>query len=145
ILPGMAPPTADINTTAALAAVVFFAVPVYGVAMRGTVDYLKKYVQPVWILLPFNIISEISRTAALAVRLFGNIVSGEILFGVLLALVPLLLPLPLMFLSLITGTIQAYIFTILAIVYIGGAVRVVESETDTSSAASAAPEKESNP
>ncbi len=120
------PPTADISTTAALASVVFLAVPFYGIAMTGTLNYLKTYVRPVWIILPFNIISDLSRTLALAVRLFGNILSGEILFGVLLSLVPFFLPLPLMFLALITGTIQAYIFAVLATVYIGGAVRVVE-------------------
>jgi F-type H+-transporting ATPase subunit a len=120
------PPTGDINTTAALATVVFLAVPFYGVMLTGTVNYLKTYIQPAWIMLPFNIIADISRTIALAVRLFGNILSGTILFGVLLSLVPFILPLPLMFLSLVTGTIQAYIFTILAIVYIGGAVQVVE-------------------
>lgn len=120
------PPTADINTTAALATVVFLAVPAYGIAMAGTWNYLKTYIRPVWIMAPFNIISDLSRTLALAIRLFGNIFSGEILFGVVLSLVPFFLPLPLMFLSLITGTIQAYIFAVLAIVYIGGAVRVVE-------------------
>lgn len=119
------PPTADINTTAALAIVVFLAVPFYGIMMTGTVNYLKTYIKPVWIMLPFNVISDLSRTLALAIRLFGNILSGEILFGVVLSLVPFFLPLPLMFLSLITGTIQAYIFAILTTVYIGGAVRVV--------------------
>lgn len=125
-VPGLKPPTADIATTAALATAVFLAVPFYGVAMTGAVNYLKTYVKPVWIMLPFNIISDLSRTLALAVRLFGNMLSGEILFGVILSLVPFFLPLPLMFLSLITGTIQAYIFAVLAIVYIGGAVKVVE-------------------
>ncbi len=120
------PPTADISTTAALATVVFLAVPFYGIAMTGTLNYLKTYIRPVWIMLPFNIISDLSRTLALAVRLFGNILSGEILFGVVLSLVPFFLPLPLMFLALITGTIQAYIFAVLATVYIGGAVKVAE-------------------
>jgi len=101
LVPGLKPPTADITTTAALSTVVFLAVPFYGV-------------------------SDVSRTLALAVRLFGNMLSGEILFGVILALVPFFLPLPLMFLSLITGTIQAYIFAVLTIVYIGGAVKVSE-------------------
>jgi F-type H+-transporting ATPase subunit a len=127
------PPTADINTTAALATVVFLAVPFYGVMMTGTLNYLKTYVSPVWIMLPFNIISDLSRTVALAVRLFGNILSGEILIGVMLSLAPFLLPLPLMFLSLITGTIQAYIFTVLTMVYIGGAVRVVKKHEETPS------------
>jgi len=125
-VPGFKPPTADIATTAALATIVFLAVPFYGVGMTGGINYLKTYVKPTWIMLPFNIISDLSRTLALAVRLFGNIVSGEILSVVLLSLVPFFLPVPLMFLSLITGTIQAYIFAVLAIVYIGGAVRVVE-------------------
>jgi len=124
------PPTADISTTAALATVVFLAVPFYGIAMTGTLNYLRTYVRPVWIMLPFNIISELSRTLALAVRLFGNILSGQILFGVMLSLVPFflfpLLSQAFMFLALITGTIQAYIFAVLATVYIGGAVRVVE-------------------
>jgi len=123
---GVKPPTADISTTAALAMVVFLAVPFYGIAMTGTFNYLKTYLKPVWIMLPFNLISDVTRTLALAVRLFGNMLSGEILIGVILSSVPLFLPLPLMFLGLITGTIQAYIFTVLAIVYIAGAVRVVE-------------------
>ncbi|MHC5053855.1 MAG: F0F1 ATP synthase subunit A [Planctomycetota bacterium] len=126
LVPGLKPPTADVTTAAALASVVFLAVPFYGIAITGTVSYLKTYVKPVFIMLPFNIISDVSRTLALAVRLFGNMLSGEILFGVILALVPLLLPLPLMFLSLITGTIQAYIFAVLTIVYIGGAVKVTK-------------------
>jgi len=126
LVPGLKPPTADVTTAAALASVVFLAVPFYGIAITGTVSYLKTYIKPVFIMLPFNIISDVSRTLALAVRLFGNMLSGEILFGVLLALVPLLLPLPLMFLSLITGTIQAYIFAVLTIVYIGGAVKVAK-------------------
>jgi len=123
------PPTADIKTTAALAIVVFLAVPFYGIAMTGTLNYLKTYIRPVWIMAPFNIISDLSRTLALAVRLFGNILSGYILFGVIVTLVsPIVLPLlsqALMFLALITGTIQAYIFAVLTIVYIGGAVKVV--------------------
>lgn len=122
----MRPPTADINTTAALATIVFLAVPFYGVAISGTWYYVKTYFQPVWIMMPFNVISDLSRTLALAIRLFGNVFSGEILVGVVLTLVPFILPVPLMFLSLITGTIQAYIFAVLAIVYIGGAVKAVE-------------------
>ena len=132
--PGIRPPTAHIAVTAGLATVVFFAVPFYGVMMTGTLNYLKTYVQPTWIMLPLNIISDLSRTLALAVRLFGNVFSGEILFGVVLSLVPLLLPTGLMFLSLITGTIQAYIFAVLTIVYIGGAVKVVEKHTEEGTA-----------
>ena len=123
---GITTPTANIATTGALATVVFFSVPLYGIGMTGTVNYLKNYVSPTWIMLPFNLIGELSRTLALAIRLFGNMVSGEILFGVLVSLVPFFLPLPIMFLSAITGVIQAYIFAVLTIVYIGGAVKVVE-------------------
>jgi len=120
------PPTADITTTAALALVVFLAVPFYGVMLTGPLNYLKTYVQPYWVMLPLNIIGEFARTLALAMRLFGNMFSGEILVGVMLALVPFILPLPLMFLSLIAGTVQAYIFAVLTMVYIAGAVRTVE-------------------
>jgi len=128
------PPTSNICTTGALALVVFLAVPYYGVTITGTLNFLKTYVEPTWFMLPFNLVSDLSRTLALAVRLFGNILSGEILFGVILSLVPFFLPLALMFLSLITGTIQAYIFAVLTIVYIGGAVKVVEKqETEESS------------
>jgi F-type H+-transporting ATPase subunit a len=126
LLPGLRPPTADLNTTAALATVVFVAVPLFGIASRGVGSYLKTYLQPTWILLPFNIISELSRTLALAMRLFGNVMSADIIVGVLIAVVPFLLPVPMMFLTLVTGTVQAYIFTVLAIVYIGGAVRAAE-------------------
>jgi F-type H+-transporting ATPase subunit a len=131
---GLKPPTADIKTTGALATVVFLAVPFYGIVMTGTLNYLKTYIRPVWVMLPFNIISDLTRTLSLAIRLFGNILSGETLFGVMLSLVPFFLPLPLMFLALITGTIQAYIFAILTIVYIGGAVQVItKHETEDKS------------
>ena len=133
-VPGVTPPTANVAVTFGLATVVFFAVPFYGVLMTGAFNYLKTYVHPTWIMLPLNIISDLSRTLALAVRLFGNIFSGEILFGVILSIVPLILPAALMFLSLITGTIQAYIFAVLAIVYIGGAVKVVEKHVEKEAA-----------
>ena len=115
-----------IEGDAGLATVVFLSVPFYGISMTGAGNYLKTYVQPTWVMLPLNIISELSRTLALAVRLFGNIFSGEILFAVVVSLVPFGLPIGLMFLGLITGAIQAYIFAVLAIVYIGGAVQIVE-------------------
>jgi F-type H+-transporting ATPase subunit a len=123
---GIKPPTAYITTTGALAMIVFLSVPYFGVKLTGVGNYIKTYLEPSPLLLPLNIISELSRTLALAVRLFGNIFSGEVLVGVLLSLVPFVLPLPLMFLGLLTGTIQAYIFAILTMVYIGGAVRAVE-------------------
>jgi len=139
LIPGFRPPTSDITATAALATVVFLAVPLYGVTMSGPVRYLKTYIEPTLIMLPMNVISELSRTLALAVRLFGNIFSGEVLFMVILSLIPYVVheavvftvvplgfQLFIMFLSLLTGAIQAYIFAILATVYIGGAVKTGE-------------------
>ncbi|MHC5038111.1 MAG: F0F1 ATP synthase subunit A [Planctomycetota bacterium] len=119
-------PTADIATTAALAIFVFGSVPFFGVRSRGILGYLKTYVEPVFIMLPFNVIGEFSRTLALAVRLFGNVMSGQLIFAVILALAPIflapVLAVPLQLLGLLTGTIQAYVFAVLAIVFIGGAV-----------------------
>jgi F-type H+-transporting ATPase subunit a len=118
------PPTGSLSTTAALAVCVFFAVPIYGIARRGLLGYLKQYVQPAILMLPFNIIGELSRTLALAVRLFGNVMSGSLIVGVLLGLVPIFFPTIMHVLGLVTGLIQAYIFAILAMVYIASATRV---------------------
>ncbi len=119
-------PTADISTTAGLALLVFISVPFFGIRSRGLLGYLKTYFQPVFIMLPFNIISELSRTLALAVRLFGNIMSGQLIVAVILAVAPLVmapvLAVPVQLLGLLTGTIQALVFAVLTIVYIGGAV-----------------------
>jgi len=119
-------PTADISTTAALALFVFVATPLFGIRSRGVLGYLKTYVEPVFVMLPFNIVGELARTLALAVRLFGNVMSGQLIFAVIIALVPIVLapvaPIPLQALGLLTGTIQAYVFAALAVVFIGGAV-----------------------
>jgi F-type H+-transporting ATPase subunit a len=123
ILPGYQPPTGSLSTTAALAACVFVAVPLYGIAQRGLWSYLKSYAEPTIIMLPFNIISELSRTLALAVRLFGNIMSGRILAVIILGLVPLFLPTIMQLFDLVIGQIQAYIFAVLAAVYIASATR----------------------
>ena len=123
VVPGYHPPTASINTTAALALLVFLAVPVYGIAERGFLGYMKKYIQPTPLMLPFNIISEFSRTVALAVRLFGNIMSGGLIVAVLVALVPLLVPVTMEIFGLLIGQIQAYIFAVLSTVYIGAGAR----------------------
>ncbi|MEX1334007.1 MAG: F0F1 ATP synthase subunit A, partial [Candidatus Limnocylindrales bacterium] len=109
IVPGWQPPTASLSTTAALAIVVFFAVPAYGIAIVGVGTYLRHYIEPTPIMLPFRIISELSRTLALAVRLFGNMMSGEMVVAILLLVVPLLFPVLLEALGLLTGVIQAYI------------------------------------
>jgi len=123
IVPGYHPPTGSINTTAALAVCVFFAVPVFGIAKKGIGAYLKNYIQPSPMMLPFNIIGEFSRTLALAVRLFGNIMSGTMIAGILLSIVPLFIPIVMEAFGLLVGQIQAYIFAILAAVYIASATR----------------------
>ncbi len=123
LLPAMRSPTADFSTTAALAFVVFLAVPYYGIRARGINGYLKHYLQPTPLMLPLEIISEFSRTLALAVRLFGNVVSEELVIAVLLGLAGLLVPVPMMMLSVLTGLVQAYIFTALSVVYLSAAVR----------------------
>jgi F-type H+-transporting ATPase subunit a len=121
VLPGFEPPTGSLSTTAALAACVFFAVPYFGIQEQGLRNYLKSYAEPTALMLPFNIISELSRTLALAVRLFGNMMSGAMIIAILLTITPLLFPLLMTALGLLTGMVQAYIFTILAAVYIAAA------------------------
>lgn len=119
------PPTSSLSTTAALAICVFFAVPVYGVRQRGFAKYFKHYIEPTFFLLPFNIIGRFSRTLALAVRLFGNVMSGTIIIAILISIVPLFIPVLMHALELLIGQIQAYIFAVLAAVYIGSAIRTV--------------------
>lgn len=123
VVPGYEAPTGSLSTTLALAVCVFFAVPIFGIAKRGVLGYLKHYVQPSPILLPFHVISEVSRTFALAVRLFGNVMSGAIIVGILVSIIPLFLPVVLQAFELLIGQIQAYIFAILAMVYIASAAR----------------------
>ena len=122
IIPGYESPTSSLSTTAALAICVFIAVPVYGIAEKGVGGYLKRYIQPTPLMLPFNIITDLSRTLALAIRLFGNMVSDTLIVGILLAVAPLIFPVVIQVLGLLTGMVQAYIFTILAMVYIAAAV-----------------------
>lgn len=113
IIPGYQPPTGSLSTTVALALCVFVAVPFFGIEERGLRAYLKSYAQPTFIMLPFNIISEISRTLALAVRLFGNMMSGAMIIAILLTITPFIFPIVMMALGLLTGMVQAYIFFIL--------------------------------
>ncbi len=122
LLPGMHAPTASIETPAALAAIVFFSVHVFGVRRRGLGGYLKGYLKPNPLLLPLNILSEFTRSFSLAMRLFGNIMSDAMVIAIVLALAGLLVPIPFMAFEILIGLIQAYIFTVLAAVYIGGAV-----------------------
>ncbi len=123
IIPGYDPPTGSLSTTAAFAITVFVAVPFYGIAEQGLGAYLKSYMEPTFIMLPFNIISEFSRTLALAVRLFGNMMSGAMILSILLSITPFIFPIVMSALGLLTGTVQAYIFSILATVYIAAATQ----------------------
>ena len=121
VFPWYEPPTGSLSTTAALALCVFIAVPYYGIREQGIGGYLKSYIEPTVIMLPFNIISEISRTLALAIRLFGNIMSGAMILAILLMVTPFIFPILMNVLHLLTGVVQAYIFSILATVYIAAA------------------------
>ncbi|MBN1458107.1 MAG: F0F1 ATP synthase subunit A [Armatimonadetes bacterium] len=123
IVPGFHPPTGSLSTTGALALCVFIAVPYFGIREQGVGGYFKHYVEPTPLMLPFNLIGEISRTLALAVRLFGNIMSGSMIVAILLALAPLFFPVIMNALGLLTGLVQAYIFAVLAMVYIASATR----------------------
>jgi F-type H+-transporting ATPase subunit a len=114
IVPGFVAPTASLSTTAALALCVLVAVPAYGIAATGLRSYLGQYVQPTPFMLPFNVIGELSRTLALAVRLFGNVLSSTKIVAI---------PAVLSVLGLVTGLIQAYIFAVLAMVYIASGTR----------------------
>jgi F-type H+-transporting ATPase subunit a len=124
VIPGFDPPTASLSTTTALALCVFVAVPFFGIEEQGVRDYLKSYAKPTPIMLPFNVISELSRTLALAVRLFGNMMSGAMIVAILLTITPFIFPIVMTLLGLLTGMVQAYIFSILAAVYIAAATRV---------------------
>jgi F-type H+-transporting ATPase subunit a len=123
ILPWYEPPTASLSTTSALALCVFVAVPFFGIKEQGWGGYLQSYLKPTFIMLPFNVVSELSRTLALAIRLFGNMMSGTTILAILLTITPLLFPIVMNLLGLLTGMVQAYIFSILATVYIAAATR----------------------
>jgi F-type H+-transporting ATPase subunit a len=124
IFPGYEAPTGSLSTTAALALCVFVAVPIYGISQQGVGNYLKVYLKPSPFMLPFNIIGEVSRTLALAVRLFGNVMSGAMIGIILLGIAPIIVPGIMQIVGLLTGLIQAYIFAMLAMVYIAAATRV---------------------
>ncbi|MCJ7738859.1 MAG: F0F1 ATP synthase subunit A [Anaerolineae bacterium] len=123
LLPVLKSPTPDINTPLALALVVFFSVPYFGIRSRGVWGYLRHYVEPIFLMLPVEISSELARTFSLTFRLFANILGEEIIISVLFVVMPLFAPVPIMLFSIFTGLLQAYIFTLLSCVYIGGAVK----------------------
>ncbi len=132
IIPGFEPPTGSLSTTTALAMCVFVSVPYFGIKQQGLGGYLSSYVKPTFIMLPFNVISEFSRTLALAIRLFGNMMSGAIILAILLTITPFFFPIFMTVLGLLTGMVQAYIFSILAAVYIAAATRSRRSQVDAS-------------
>ncbi len=129
--PGYVPPTSSLSTTAGLAVCVFFAVPLYGIANEGLLSYLKQYTKPTPLMLPFNIMGEFTRTLAMAVRLFGNIMSETKLAAILLAVIPFFFPVVMQALGLLIGMIQAFIFTVLAMVYIASAERTGSERMQT--------------
>jgi len=121
VFPGVRAPTAHIETPAALAAIVFLSVHYYGVRLRGWAAYVAHYTRPTPILLPLNILSEITRTFSMMIRLFGNMMSHEFVLAIVAFLAGLIVPIPFLALGILVGLIQAYIFTVLAAVYIGAA------------------------
>jgi F-type H+-transporting ATPase subunit a len=123
VLPFVEAPTADINTPVALACIVFCSVHYFGIRDAGLWGYLRRFARPTVILLPINILEHFTRTLSLAIRLFGNMLSHQIIVAILLVILPLVVPAVLEVLGLFIGILQAYIFTVLTIVYIGGAVR----------------------
>jgi F-type H+-transporting ATPase subunit a len=122
LVPGIEPPTAHIETDAALALIVFVAIAWFGIRARGAIGWLASFAEPNLLMAPLNVVESITRTFSLLVRLFGNVMSGVFVIGIVLSLVGLLVPVPLMALELLTGAVQAYIFSVLAMVFIGGAV-----------------------
>jgi F-type H+-transporting ATPase subunit a len=121
LIPGVEPPTARLETDAALALVVFVATIGFGIGSRGIGGYLKTFAEPSWVMIPLNVVEQITRTFSLIVRLFGNVMSGVFVVGIVLSLAGLFVPIPLMALDLLTGAVQAYIFAVLATVFIGAA------------------------
>jgi F-type H+-transporting ATPase subunit a len=127
LVPGITPPTAFIQTPAALALIVFCAVHYYGVRSVGLAAYLRSFAKPTILMLPLNVLGQITRTFSLMIRLFGNIMSGEFVVGIILAFAGLFVPIPLLALEVVVGVIQAYIFTVLAAVFIAAGVGAVET------------------
>ncbi len=123
LIPGLKTPTADINTTFAFAVISYSMAHVFGIATQGLKSYLLHYKEPSWILLPFHLIAEFTRTLALAVRLFGNMLSGEMIAVILLGVMGLIVPVPFDLLHIVIGLIQAYIFGVLTLVFIAGGIR----------------------
>ncbi|KAB2935630.1 MAG: F0F1 ATP synthase subunit A [Candidatus Contendobacter sp.] len=132
VVPGYEPPTGSLSTTTALALCVFFAVPFYGIRRHGWRGFLHLYLEPTPLMLPLNLIGELARTVALAVRLYGNVMSGGLVAAILLLVTPLVFPALMHALELLTGLIQAYIFAVLATVFIAAAATAQEQTANLS-------------
>jgi F-type H+-transporting ATPase subunit a len=131
LIPGVEPPTAHLETDAALALLVFLAVIWFGIRAGGLRGYLATFASPSPIMIPLNFVESLTRTFSMLVRLFGNVMSGVFMIGIVLSLAGLLVPIPLMALDLLTGAVQAYIFAILAMVFIAGAVGDAKPKTSS--------------
>jgi F-type H+-transporting ATPase subunit a len=129
LIPGVEPPTAHLETDAAFAALVFCATVVFGIRSRGLLGYLATFTEPTWFMIPLNLVEQFTRIFSLIVRLFGNVMSGVFIGAIVLSLAGLLVPIPFMALDVLTGAIQAYIFSVLAMVFIGAAVARETQET----------------
>lgn len=130
LLPGVVPPTATLETDAALALIVLVATIIHGIRTRGVLGYLKSFATPSWVMIPINLFEQITRTVSMIIRLFGNVMSGIFIIGIVLSLAGLLVPVPLMALDLLTGTVQAYIFAVLTMVFIGAAIETSDTATN---------------
>ncbi|CAM5443255.1 ATP synthase subunit a [Aquamicrobium terrae] len=134
LVPGVEPPTAHLETDAALALLVFVAVVVFGVRAGGLGGYLRSFAMPTPVMIPLNFVESLTRTFSLLVRLFGNVMSGVFIIGIVLSLAGLLVPIPFMALDLLTGAVQAYIFSVLAMVFIAGAVNEADQTRERKAA-----------
>jgi len=128
VIPGFSPPTGSLSTSIALAICVFLATPAYGISQIGFFNYISNYFRPTFLMFPFNIMGELSRTLALAIRLFGNVMSSTMIGAILLVIAPLFLPVFMQLFGLLTGLVQAYIFFILAAVYISAGMEIEQQK-----------------
>ncbi|MEZ6002205.1 F0F1 ATP synthase subunit A [Hyphomonas sp.] len=130
LVPGVEPPTAHLETDAALASIVFLASIFWAIRSQGVGGWLGSFVRPSWLMLPLNVIGQITRHFSLMIRLFGNVMSGVFVISIVLSLAGLLVPIPLMALEMLTGAVQAYIFATLALVFVGSAVSEAATENE---------------
>ncbi len=128
LLPGLRSPTSDVNTPLAVAVVVFFAVHYYGIRQRGLMGYIKHLAGPIFVSLPLELLGHVGRVISLSLRLFGNMIAGTVIVAVLYQIIPLIVPVSMLLFNLLIGVLQAFVFTLLSIVYIGQAVKPLDEE-----------------